>query len=126
MGGGRDEDAGVFAPVATGLPLLACLVPESFPLGREVTITGGDAEEEGVIGLEGVGSDERNGGGLAGCVHFGEDFAGEGFLDSGALVLAGLRLERAAGKREEGTRWDELEDVCGAAGSFNAGFLCFG
>lgn len=37
-GGGADEDADVFAPVATVLPLAAGLVPEGAPLGGEVSV----------------------------------------------------------------------------------------
>lgn len=48
-GGSRDEHASVFAVVAAGGPLLTSLVPEGFPLSREVAVTGGDAHEEGVV-----------------------------------------------------------------------------
>ena len=44
--GGGEEEAGVLAPVAAARPVLACRVPECLPLGREVAVTGGDAEEE--------------------------------------------------------------------------------
>ena len=58
------------------------MIPEGFPLRGEVPVAGGDAEEEGVVFLELVGGDEGDGVGLAGGVHFAEDFLGEGFLDS--------------------------------------------
>lgn len=48
-GGCADEDAGILAPVAARLPLLTGGVPEGFPLRREVTVTGRDAEEEAVV-----------------------------------------------------------------------------
>lgn len=78
-----DEQPAVFAPIAAVLPLFARLVPEGFPLGGEVAVAGGDAEEEGVVVFEGVRGDEGDGGVLAWRVHFGEDFLGEGFFDSG-------------------------------------------
>ena len=81
LGSGGDEDADVFTPVAARLPLLAGRVPEGLPLGGEVAVTGGDAEEEGVVFFELVWGDEGDGVGLAGGVHFAEDFLGQGFLD---------------------------------------------
>ena len=78
----RDKQADVFAIVATRLPLLACLVPEGFPLRGEVAVAGGDAEEEGVVFFELVGRDEGDGRGLAWRVHFGQDFLWEGLFDS--------------------------------------------
>jgi len=50
-------------------------------LGGEVSVAGWDAEKEGVVFFEFGRGDEGDGGGLAGSVHFGEDFLGEGFLD---------------------------------------------
>lgn len=47
--GSRDEKAGVLAVVTTGGPLLASRVPESLPLGREVTVTGRDTEENTIV-----------------------------------------------------------------------------
>jgi len=55
LGAGSDEEAGVFAPVGTGLPLAAGGVPEGLPLGGEVSVAGGDAEEEGVVLLQCLG-----------------------------------------------------------------------
>jgi len=56
-------------------------------LGGEVTVTSGDAEEEGVIGGEGIGGDNGVVWFSRG-VHLGEDFGREGLWDSlGALVL---------------------------------------
>lgn len=82
LGRGADEDAHVFAVETASLPLLAGLVPEGFPLGGEVAITGRNTKEEGVIFFELVGGDEGDGAGLAGGVHLGEHFFGEGFFDS--------------------------------------------
>ena len=84
-GAGADEQASIFAPEATGLPEMAGGVPECLPLGGEVAVTGGDAEEEGVVGLE----DVRGDGGvvrLGWGVHLGQDFLGEGLADSGWLT----------------------------------------
>ena len=81
LGRRRHEDAGVFAPVAAGLPLLAGGVPECFPLRGEVAVAGGDAEEKGVVCFELVGSDCGDIGFRRG-VHFGEDFGGKSFGDS--------------------------------------------
>jgi predicted NAD-dependent protein-ADP-ribosyltransferase YbiA (DUF1768 family) len=44
-----DEQANIFTPKATRRPLLASRVPESFLLGREISETNWDTEEEGVV-----------------------------------------------------------------------------
>ena len=83
-GAGADEQAGVFAPEAAALPEAAGRVPECLPLGGEVAVAGGDAEEEGVVGLE----DGRGDGGVVGLgwsVHLGQDFLREGLANSGWL-----------------------------------------
>ena len=80
--GGADEDTNVFPVEPATLPLLAGLVPEGFPLGGEVAVSGWDTEEEGVVFFELVRGDDRDGAGLAGGVHLGEDFLGKGLLDS--------------------------------------------
>ena len=77
-GGGADEDAGVFAPVGAAGPLRARVVPEGLPLGGEVAVARGDAEEEGVVLFERDGVDGRDRGALGWGVHFGEDVFGEG------------------------------------------------
>lgn len=65
------------------------------PLGREVAVTGGDAEQEAVILEELLGVLEHGHvGGLGGGVHLVEDILGQGLGD--------------------------LEEVGGAAGLFNA------
>ncbi len=66
------EDAGVLAPVGALGPLLARVVKERFPLRREVSVTCGDTEEEGVVFFEYAGADEGNVG-LGGRVHQIED-----------------------------------------------------
>lgn len=50
-GAGGDEETGVFAPETARLPLPTGLVPEGLPLGWEVAVASGDAEEETVVGL---------------------------------------------------------------------------
>lgn len=82
LGSGADEDANVLAVVAARLPLLPRLVPEGFPLVREIAESRRNAEEEGVILFEFVGGDEWDGAGLAGSVHLGEDLLREGLFDS--------------------------------------------
>jgi len=56
----RDEDAGIFAPVSTGTPLASGRVPEGLPLSWEVTITGGNAEQECIVALESLGIGDWN------------------------------------------------------------------
>ena len=48
LGGRADEEAGHLAVEAAALPEPAGLVPEGLPLGGEVAVAGGDAEEEGL------------------------------------------------------------------------------
>ena len=48
LGGRADEEAGHLAVEAAALPQPAGLVPEGLPLGGEVAVAGGDAEEEGL------------------------------------------------------------------------------
>jgi hypothetical protein len=79
-----NEDAGVFAPEGTLLPLLARLVPEGLELCGEVAVACGDAEEDAVEFFEDGGVVERRDGGVLGWgVHLVEDFLGEGLGDSG-------------------------------------------
>ena len=81
LGTSGDEKTGIFAPVATGAPDSASLVPESLPLGREVTITSGDTEEDGIVLKELVGF--GNGvGGLGRSVHLGQNLIGESLGNS--------------------------------------------
>ena len=97
LGSGADEDANVLAVVAAGLPLLPRMVPEGFPLVREITEPRRNAEEEGVIFFELVGGDEGDGAGLAWSVHLGEDLLGEGLFDSTSgeqVRMDRLRSER--------------------------------
>ena len=83
LGTGVDEQAGVLAPEATGLPLAAGAVPEGPPLRGEVAVAGGDAHEESIVLLEngGVG-DLRDGVVLRGSVHLGQNLLGEGLGDA--------------------------------------------
>ena len=78
-----DEDTSVLAPIPAVRPLASSRVPESLPLGREVTITGGDAEKERIVLLERCGVGDGDIGGLRGRVHLGENFSRESLGDSG-------------------------------------------
>lgn len=71
---GGNEQARVLAPEATLLPLGAGGIEESFPLGGEVAVTGGDAEQDAVVLLELGRCDDRDGRVLWRGVHLLEDF----------------------------------------------------
>jgi hypothetical protein len=75
-----NEDTGRLAPVTTASPDTTGLVPEGLPLGGEVSVTGGDTEEDGVVLEESVGL----GDGVVtlwGSVHLGQDLLGESLGD---------------------------------------------
>lgn len=82
-GRGRDKDAGIFTPVASALPLLAGRIPECLPLRREISVAGGNTEQEAVVRLEGIGGGERDIGVLGGGVHLGKHFLRKCFTNSG-------------------------------------------
>lgn len=83
LGAGADEQAGVLAPEAAGLPLTASAVPEGPPLRGEVAVAGGDSEQEGIVLLEDGGvADLGDGGVLGGSVHLGQDFLRESLGDA--------------------------------------------
>jgi hypothetical protein len=83
LGAGADEEAGVLAPEATGLPLTAGAVPEGPPLRGEVAIAGGNAHQEGIVLLEDRRiADLGDGGVLGGSVHLGQDIVGESLGDA--------------------------------------------
>ena len=92
-GTGGDEETGILAPVTTRGPDTASLVPEGFPLGREVTVASGNTEQNGIVLKEGV----RLGNGvvgLGGSVHLGQDLIGESLGDSaGSKVLVRSKLK---------------------------------
>jgi hypothetical protein len=77
---GRHEETGVLAPEATGGPNTTGLVPEGLPLGREVTVTGGDTEQNSVEGEE-VGGLNNGVASLGRSVHLAQDFLVEGLGD---------------------------------------------
>lgn len=79
-GTGGNEDTGVLAPVATGGPDGAGLVPEGLPLSREVTVTGGDTEENGIV-LQEIGGLNNGVAGLGGGVHLGQNLLRESLAD---------------------------------------------
>ena len=88
QGTGRDEETGVLAPVATSGPDTTGLVPEGPPLSGEVTVAGGDTEEESIVSGELVRS-HHGVGGLGGSVHLGQDILGEGLGDPIARRVRG-------------------------------------
>jgi hypothetical protein len=57
-GSGGDEDTGVFAGEGTTGPEATGGIPEGLPLTGEVTVTGGDTEEEGIEFLQVVNTDD--------------------------------------------------------------------
>jgi len=73
----RDENTCILAGEASRRPETTSGVNERLPLSREVAITSGDAEEEGVERGENVRGDDWIVG-FGWSVHFGEDLAGEG------------------------------------------------
>jgi len=54
----RDEKSSVFTPEPATAPLPSSGVPEGLPLRRKVSVTGWNAEEEGVIFCESFGIDD--------------------------------------------------------------------
>lgn len=77
---GRDKQTGVLAPVATGGPDTAGLVPERLPLGGEVAVAGGNPEQDGVI-LNEVGGFSDRVARLGRGVHLAKDLLVEGLGD---------------------------------------------
>lgn len=69
---GGNENTGVFSRERTGSPKTTGGVDERFPLGREVSETGGDTEEESIIRFQDVGSDDGIGG-LRSSMHLVEN-----------------------------------------------------
>ncbi|KAI7165207.1 Minor allergen Cla h [Hortaea werneckii] len=101
LGGGGDEHTGVpWTTLGTVLPLATSLVPESLPLSREVTVTGRDTEEEGIVLLEsGWVLEGRDAAVLWRGVHLGQDLLWERLRDlvevagtAGGLDTLGLLL----------------------------------
>jgi hypothetical protein len=92
LGTGGDEETSVLAPVATGGPDATGLVPESLPLGREVTVTGRDTEQNGIVCKEFRGLNNRVIG-LGRSVHLGQDFITEGLGDPRKLSVSKFAFE---------------------------------
>ena len=80
LGTGRNEKTGVLAPEATSGPNATGLVPEGLPLSGEVTVTGGDTEQNSVEGEE-VGRLNNGVAGLGRSVHLAQNFLAEGLGD---------------------------------------------
>lgn len=86
-GTGGDEDTGVLAPEATSGPDAASLVPEGLPLSREVTETGGDTEEDGIV-LEELGRLSDGVALLGSSVELGQDVLGESLLNPRSYLVS--------------------------------------
>ena len=124
-GTGRNEDASEFASVGACRPLLTGMVPESFPLGREVAVTSRDAEKEGIVLFEFVWGDEWDGFILTWGVHFGENIFGNGLFHSAGM----LNLEEGRDRTVCVLLPNEhnvLVNVCRPTCSFNSLLLLFG
>jgi hypothetical protein len=117
--GSGDEDPSVLAVKPARLPQPAGCIPEGLtdetcyfnrrlhpfsdrnthlPLSREVTVTSGDTEEEGIELAKVLGMKDGIVG-LRGRIHLGQDFLREGLLnpnDQNMIRDQSLRLERNA------------------------------
>lgn len=95
----RNEESGMLSPIATGGPDATGLVPEGLPLGREVTVTGGDTEQDGIVG-EKVSRLSHGVAGLGGSVHLAKDLFAEGLGNPRKLIVS-----QWAGSGYGGTYW---------------------
>ena len=87
---GGDEQTSVLARVATSGPDGARGIPEGLPLSGEVTVTGGDTEQDGIVLQKVVGL--SNGVvGLGRGVHLGQDLLGEGLGDPAYIISETIR-----------------------------------
>jgi hypothetical protein len=88
QGTGGNEHSSVLAPEASLSPLLASLVPEGLELRWEVSVTGGDTEQDAVKGFELGGVLEDGHIGLGRRIHLVEDILGErlGNLEHGGVA----------------------------------------
>lgn len=87
-----NEDTSIFVGEATGGPKPAGSIPEGLPLSGEVTVAGGDTEEEGVEVLKFVDGNYwvlR----LGWCMHFGKDFRWQSLGDSDDDLIRLYRQE---------------------------------
>jgi hypothetical protein len=91
-GTGGDEETSILAVETTGCPDTTSAVPEGLPLGRKVTVTGGDTEENGIVLEELVGLLKDGHRGLGGSVHLGEDIFGQGLLNPVRLIVSWVVL----------------------------------
>lgn len=99
LGTGGNEETSVLAPEATGSPDAAGLIPESLPLGREVTVTGRNTEQNRVEGKQvrglsnGVASLSRG-------VHLAEDFVVQGLGDPRNFDVSQETWENESGRTD--------------------------
>lgn len=82
----RDKETNIFAPVTARSPNTHCFVPERFPLGREIPITGWDSHQDSIVFQKHIWFSNRVGR-LRRRMHLIEDFLGEGFGDSIYVTL---------------------------------------
>lgn len=119
---GRDEETGVFARESTRSPETTGGIDERFPLGREISVTGRDTEEEGVVRFQDVGSDDWVAR-LGSSVHLSEDLFGKGLGDSDERSNISNCTNNAAQDDDDGE--DLLVDVNGTTSRLNASLLSF-
>ena len=100
LGAGGNEETGVLPPEAARGPDATSLVPEGLPLGREVTVTGGDTEQNGIVGKE-VSGLSNGVAGLGRSVHLAQDFLAEGLCDPREYNVS----RWAVGKMNGVTNW---------------------
>lgn len=87
---GGNEKTGVFPRESTGSPETTGGVDERFPLGREVSVTGGDTEEESIVRFQDFGSDDGIGG-LRSSIHLLENLFGKSLSDPDARNSISIR-----------------------------------
>lgn len=88
-GSGGDEETGVFTPEAALLPLTTRAVEEGLPLSGEIAVASGNTEEDTVVLLNLLGSDNWDVGVLRWSIHFVENLLGQGLLNS-VRIMSGL------------------------------------
>ena len=114
----RNEDPSVFTSESTGCPQFAGRVPECLPLGREISVSSRDTEQESVVGGEDICSDDWVVG-LGRGVHQRKDIFRESFGNPEG------RREHLPERRTD-VDSDSLVDCRTSARRFNTGLGGFG
>lgn len=113
--GSGDEQTGEFAVEATSLPLGARSIPKCLPLGGEVSVPGGDTDQEAVIPGESGGIRESlDIRGLRRRVELAENFFRKGLRDPTQTMVS------VHGGTSTGRRWLVLEEVGRTASGLDA------